>query len=86
MARTKTAEVDLDALRERVSAVLASLRPAIQGDGGDLRLVDVSADGVVQVKLLGACVGCPSSSMTLKLGVERSLRERVPEVREVVCV
>lgn len=86
MARTKTAEVDLEALRERVSQVLASLRPAIQGDGGDLRLVDVSADGVVQVKLLGACVGCPSSSMTLKLGVERSLRERVPEVREVVCV
>ena len=73
-------------LRERVADVLSKLRPAVQGDGGDIQLVEVTADGVVRVRLLGACVGCPSSAMTLKHGVERNLRESVPEVREVVCV
>ncbi len=74
------------ALRQRVLEVLAVIRPAVQGDGGDLELVDVSDAGVVKVRLHGACVGCPSAAMTLKLGIERNLREHVPEVREVVCV
>ena len=52
----------------------------------DLELVDVTEDGVVQVRLHGACVGCPGAQMTLKMGVERNLKEKVPEVSEVVCV
>jgi len=73
-------------LKQRVQDVLACIRPAVQQDGGDLEFVGVSDQGVVSVRLHGACVGCPSSSMTLKLGIERHLREQVPEVREVVCV
>jgi Fe-S cluster biogenesis protein NfuA len=73
-------------VKERVAAVLELIRPAIQTDGGDIELLDVDPDGVVQVRLHGACIGCPSSEMTLKLGIERNLREQVPEVSEVVCV
>jgi Fe-S cluster biogenesis protein NfuA len=71
------------ALRDRVEAVLAQIRPAIQMDGGDLELVDVRDDGVVVVRLHGACVGCPSSHITLQAGIERQLRDHVPEVRGV---
>jgi Fe-S cluster biogenesis protein NfuA len=73
-------------VRERVAAVVDRLRPLIQGDGGDLELVDVTADGVVQVRLHGACVGCPGAQMTLRVGVERNVKAAVPEVKEVVCV
>lgn len=73
-------------LKERVAEIIDAIRPAVQGDGGDIELVDVDAQGVVQLRLHGACVGCPSSTMTLALGIERHLRERVPEVSEVVCV
>lgn len=73
-------------LRERVSAVIDQIRPYIQSDGGDIELVNVDDQGVVQVRLRGACVGCPASQMTLKLGVERNLQEKVPEVTEVICV
>ncbi len=73
-------------IRERVNGVLDEIRPAIQGDGGDIELVDVDVDGVVRVRLLGACVGCPSSTLTLTIGVERNLRQEVPEVTRVVCV
>lgn len=87
MAQSKAKSAPAETpVRERVSAVLSRLRPAVQGDGGDIHLVDVSAEGVVTVRLTGACVGCPSASQTLKQGVERNLREQVPEVREVVCV
>jgi Fe-S cluster biogenesis protein NfuA len=58
----------------------------VQGDGGDIELVDVTDQGVVRVRLHGACVGCPSSTMTLKLGVEQAIRQRVPAITEVVCV
>ena len=68
-----------------VAAVLDQLRPVIQQDGGDVELVEVDADGIVHVRLLGACVGCPSSSMTLTLGIERSLKNQIPEVTGVVC-
>lgn len=60
------------------------LRPAIQNDGGDLELVEISDDGVVKVRLHGACVGCPGARMTLKMGVERALKQFVPQVKEVV--
>ncbi len=73
-------------MKERVALVVDRLRPYIQGDGGDLELVDVTADGVVQVRLHGACVGCPGAQMTLRMGVERNIKETVPEVKEVVCV
>ena len=73
-------------VRKQVAEILAMIRPAVQGDGGDIELVDVTADGVVQVRLHGACVGCPSAAMTLKLGVEHAIRERLPEILEVVCV
>ena len=73
-------------VRERVVNVINQLRPAIQSDGGDLEFVDVDENGVVQVRLHGACIGCPSAAMTLKFGVERNLKHHVPEVTEVVCV
>jgi Fe-S cluster biogenesis protein NfuA len=72
-------------MREKVEAVLEKVRPALLADGGDVQLVDVK-DGVVSVKLTGACAGCPMSSMTLKSGIERVLKEQVPEVKGVVAV
>ncbi|MBE0431421.1 MAG: NifU family protein [Dehalococcoidia bacterium] len=72
-------------MREKVEAVLAEVRPALLADGGDVELVDVQ-DGVVSVRLTGACAGCPMSSMTLKSGIERVLKEHVPEVKDVVAV
>ena len=73
-------------VREKVQGVLNLIRPAVQADGGDIELVDVSPDGVVQIRFHGACHGCPSSTMTLQHGIERNLRERVPEVTRVVPV
>ena len=73
-------------IRDRVRAVIDLIRPAVQADGGDIELVDVLDDGVVQIRFHGACHGCPSSSMTLHDGIQRNLRERVPEVTSVVAV
>ena len=67
-----------------VAAVLELIRPSLQADGGDVRLVDVNEDGIVAVELQGACNGCPLSSMTLANGIERILKERVPGVVAVV--
>ena len=72
-------------MREKVEAVLARIKPALQADGGDVELVDVS-DGVVKVRLQGACAGCPMSTMTLKNGIERILKAQIPEIKEVVAV
>ena len=72
-------------MREKVEAVLNQIRPNLVRDGGDVELVDVT-DGIVKVRLTGACGGCPMASMTLKHGVERVLKEQVPEVKEVVAV
>jgi len=72
-------------MREKVEAALAKIKPALQADGGDVELVDVK-DGVVKLKLKGACSGCPMSAMTLQLGIERILKEQVPEVKKVVAV
>jgi Fe-S cluster biogenesis protein NfuA len=73
-------------MREKVQKVIDELRPSLQADGGDVLLVDVDEDGVVKVKLTGACGGCPMSQMTLKMGIERRLKERVPEVKQVVSI
>lgn len=72
-------------MKEKVEAALALVRPALQADGGDVELVDV-VDGKVMVKLTGACGGCPMATMTLKQGIERTLKEKVPEVKEVVSI
>ncbi len=73
------------AMRKKVEEALAKIRPALQADGGDVELVDVN-NGRVMVKLTGACGGCPMAAMTLKRGVERVIKEQVPEVVEVVSV
>lgn len=72
-------------MKERVEKALEEIRPMLQADGGDVMLLDVE-DGIVKVRLQGACAGCPSAGMTLKLGVEKMLKEKVPEVKEVVAV
>lgn len=73
-------------MKDRVEQALNKIRPALQGDGGDVELVDISADGVVRVRLKGACGGCPMSQMTLKMGIERILKKEVPEVKSVEAV
>ncbi len=74
-------------VRERVEKVIEKVKPYIQSDGGDITLVDVHEDtGIVEVKLHGACNTCPSATMTLKGGVERMVRQEVPEIKEVVTV
>jgi Fe-S cluster biogenesis protein NfuA len=79
-------EATKPSVRERVQGVINLIRPAVQADGGDIELVDVKEDGVVQIRFHGACHGCPSSTMTLQLGIERNLREKVPEITAVVPV
>ena len=74
------------AVRERVQKVLELIRPAVQSDGGDIEFVDFTGDGVVQIRFHGACVGCPSSQVTLQVGVERNLKDYIPEVRSVQAV
>ncbi len=81
-----SAPVAAPAVRDRVQLVIDWLRPVIQSDGGVLELVDVSSDGVVQVRLHGACVGCPSSELTLREGIERNIRDKVPEVTRVIAL
>lgn len=73
-------------MKEKVETALNKIRPVLNADGGDVELVDVSPDGVVNVKLTGACGGCPMSQMTLKMGIEKTLKEEVPEVKEVVSL
>ncbi len=70
-------------LRSKVERVLELIRPAIQSDGGDIELVDVTSAGVVRIRFQGACVGCPSSAMTLRMGIEKNLRDNIPEVTGV---
>jgi Fe-S cluster biogenesis protein NfuA len=81
-----TAIQNPQSIRERVESVINLIRPAVQADGGDIELVDVDSDGVVQIRFHGACLGCPSSHMTLHMGIERNLRDQVPEVTRVVPV
>jgi Fe-S cluster biogenesis protein NfuA len=72
-------------MREKIEAVLAQIRPQLEADGGSVELVDID-QGTVSVRLTGACSGCPMATMTLKEGIERILKEQVPEVKEVVAV
>ena len=70
-------------MKEKVEAVIEKIRPMLQADGGDVELVDVEETGVVKVRLQGACAGCPMSQMTLKSGIERLLKQEIPEVTSV---
>ena len=72
-------------MRDRVEEVLDKIRPSLMVDGGNVELIAVD-DGVVKVKLTGACGGCPMASLTLKMGIERILKHEIPEVKEVVAV
>ena len=73
-------------MKEKIEIALDKIRPSLMADGGNVELVDVTSDGVVKVRLTGACGGCPMSQMTLKQGVERVIREEVPGINEVVAV
>jgi Fe-S cluster biogenesis protein NfuA len=80
------AQEPVSSVREKVQGVINLIRPAVQADGGDIELVNVRDDGVVEIRFHGACHGCPSSTMTLHMGIERNLREKIPEVTAVVPV
>ncbi len=73
-------------MREKVQEVLDKIRPQLQADGGDVELVEVTEQNIVQVKLQGACAGCPMSQMTLKNGIERLMKQEIPEVKAVESV
>lgn len=73
-------------LHDRVAFVIDRIRPAVQEDGGDIELIEVTPEGIVKIKMHGACVGCPSSNMTLRIGIERNLKDRIPEVTAVEAV
>jgi len=73
-------------MREKVEQALTKVRPALQADGGDVELVEILENGVVKVRLKGACGGCPMSQLTLKMGIERILKKEVPEVTSVEAV
>lgn len=73
-------------MKEQVQKAIDQVRPGLQADGGDVELVDVSADGVVKVRLTGACHGCPMAQMTLKMGIEKVIKQQVPSVKEVISV
>jgi Fe-S cluster biogenesis protein NfuA len=73
-------------MEEKVRTVLDEMRPFLKADGGDAELIDVSPEGIVRIRLVGACGHCPMSTMTLKMGIEKKLKERIPEVKEVMAV
>jgi len=73
-------------MKDKVRSAIERVRPNLQADGGDVELVDVSDEGIVKVKLLGACHGCPMSQMTLKMGIQKYLQKEVPGIKEVVSV
>jgi Fe-S cluster biogenesis protein NfuA len=73
-------------MKEEVQKIIARIRPNLQADGGDVELIDVGDDGVVKVRLVGACHGCPMAQMTLKNGIEKSLKQEIPGVKSVVSV
>jgi Fe-S cluster biogenesis protein NfuA len=85
MAEEKKTE-GLALTRENVDSVIGMVRPQLQADGGDVQIVDVSADGVVKLRLTGACGSCPMSTMTLRMGIERVLRQKIPTIKQVVPV
>jgi Fe-S cluster biogenesis protein NfuA len=77
----------MEDLRQRVQDALNKIRPGLQADGGDAELIEVDGDnGIATIRMVGACGGCPMSTMTLKMGIERTVRAAVPEIKEVVAV
>jgi Fe-S cluster biogenesis protein NfuA len=72
-----------DKMKERVLEILEKVRPSLQADGGDVELINITEDGIVEVKLQGACGSCPMATLTLKAGIERVLKEHIKEVKEV---
>jgi len=72
--------------KEKVQEVINKVRPSLQADGGDCELINIRDDGVIEVRLQGACQGCPMATLTLKAGIERVLKEEIPEVKEVISV
>lgn len=77
----------MEDLRERVQNALDKIRPGLMADGGDAELIEVDGEaGVATIRMVGACGGCPMSTMTLKMGIERTIRAAVPEIKEVVAV
>ncbi len=83
MSQAATSSGNPLSLFDRVDQIVNRIRPAVQSDGGDVELVEVTEDGVARIRLHGACVGCPSSSMTLHMGIEKNIRAHVPEVSAV---
>jgi len=73
-------------MKEKVEQVLEKIRPMLQADGGNVDLVEVTDDGVVKLKLTGSCGCCPMSQMTLKMGIEKLLKEEIPEIKEVIAI
>jgi len=73
-------------MREKVEAVLEKIRPMLVADGGNVELIDASDEGIVKVKLTGSCGCCPMSQMTLKMGIERMLKDALPEIKEVIAL
>jgi len=73
-------------MKEKVELALNKIKPSLQADGGDVELIEAGEDGIVKVKLTGACGSCPMSQITLKMGIERILKEEIPEVKEVISV
>ena len=73
-------------MKEQVETVLNKIKPTLQADGGDVELVEVTEDGIIKVRLKGACGSCPMSQMTLKMGIERLIKKEVPSVKEVIAV
>jgi Fe-S cluster biogenesis protein NfuA len=81
-----TQATETPSIHERVQGVINLIRPAVQADGGDIELVDVSPEGTVSIRFHGACHGCPSSTMTLQMGIERNICEKIPEIKRVIPV
>ena len=83
---TEQAETAQTAMKEKVEAALAQVRPMLQRDGGDVELVEITEDGIAKVRLQGACQGCPMAQVTLQMGIERVLKEMVPDIKSVQAV
>ncbi len=73
-------------MKQRVEEALSKIRPALQRDGGDVELIEVDPEGIVKVRLKGACGGCPMATITLKQGIEKIIRQEIPEIKEVISV
>jgi len=86
MSNTAETTTPGQSLRQRVEDAINLIRPAIQEDGGDVELVDVTAEGTAKIRFLGACCGCPGANMTLHGGIRRVINQHVPEVKHVVLV